>query len=725
MTAKTPIVIGSSVPDAVATPPGEVSPNEFLNRDTSWLEFNRRVLHEALDTRTPLLERVRFLGIFSSNLDEYFMKRVGGLKRQIARGWTQQSPDGLTPAQTLVAIRGMVVPLLQQQANCFMNEIRPALSAAGIHLLNWAELTDDERRNGARFFGASVFPVLTPLAVDPGNPFPFISNLSTSLGVVLHHPDRNENLFARVKVPEGMPGWIQVNDPVHAGQPPLFRMVSLTELIRANLQDLFPDMAIVDTMAFRITRNADLERDEEDADDLLELIEDELRRRRFANAVRLEHGREPNAWIMEFLTRELSLQPDDVYEMPAELDYPDLKQIADLNVGNPVLRYEPWTPIAPPALADDDVDIFSVIRNGDVLVHMPYESFNASVERFVRQAADDPKVLAIKMSLYRTGEQSPFIPLLIRAAEQRKQVACLVELKARFDEERNIKVATALESAGVHVVYGVVGLKTHAKTTLVVRQDPDGIRCYCHIGTGNYHSGTARLYTDLGLLTCDPAITHDVVELFHYLTGRSLKRDYTKLLVAPVTMQPRFLEMIEREAEHARQGKPAHIVAKMNSLEERKIIRALYRASQAGVKIDLIVRGFCTLRPGVAGMSDNIRVMSVIGRFLEHSRVFYFRNAQDDPTAGEFYIGSADWMYRNLQARVEAIVPIEKPGMRQRLWDLLQILLNDSRQAWDLAPDGSYTQRQVTDPAKDVGTHQILINMTRAAKLAADRAAAG
>ncbi|QOV91384.1 polyphosphate kinase 1 [Humisphaera borealis] len=724
MTSK-PTVIGSSVPDAVASPPGEVSPEEFLNRDTSWLEFNRRVLHEALDSRTPLLERVRFLGIFSSNLDEYFMKRVGGLKRQMLRGWNQQSPDGMTPAQTLAAIRNMVVPLLKQQGDCFTGEIRPLLAAQGIHLLTWADLNEEERANGAKYFSANVFPVLTPLAVDPGNPFPFISNLSTSLGVVLHHPDRNDNLFARVKVPEGMPGWVQVNTVTPAGQAPVYRMISLTELIRANMQDLFPDMAIVDTMGFRITRNADLERDEEDADDLMELIEDELRRRRFANAVRVEHGKEPNAWIMEFLTRELGLSPEDVYEMPAELDYPDLKQIADLNVGNPSLKYEPWTPIAPPALADDETDIFSVIRSGDVMVHMPYESFNASVERFVRQAVDDPKVLAIKMSLYRTGDGSPFIPLLIRAAEQRKQVACLVELKARFDEERNIQVAGALEKAGVHVVYGVVGLKTHAKTTLVVRQDPDGIRSYCHIGTGNYHAGTARLYTDLGLLTCDPEITHDVVELFHYLTGRSLKRDYRKLLVAPVTMQPRFLEMIDREAEHARQGRPAHIVAKMNSLEERKVVRALYRASKAGVKIDLIVRGFCTLRPGVKGLSENIRVSSVIGRFLEHSRIFYFRNGQEDAVHGEFYIGSADWMYRNLLARVEAIVPIEKQPLKQRLWDILQVLLNDNRQGWDLLQDGTYVQRNVTDPTKDIGSHQIFMNLTRAAKAAADRAAAG
>jgi polyphosphate kinase len=508
-----------------------------------------------------------------------------------------------------------------------------------------------------------------------------------------------------------MPPWVQVSEgPAPGATQATYRFVSLMELIRYNLQDLFPDMAIVDVMVFRVTRNADIERDEEEAEDLLELIEEELRRRRFAHVVRLEYGPGVNGWMLDFLTRELELTPDDVYEIQAEIDYTDLKPIADLNM--PALRFDAWTPLAPPALADEDADIFSVIRSGDVMVHMPYESFAYSVERFVRAAVADPNVLAIKMSLYRTGEDSPFIPLLIRAAEARKQVVCLVELKARFDEERNIQVASLLEKSGVHVVYGIVGLKTHAKTTLVVRQDPDGIRCYSHIGTGNYHAVTARLYTDLGILTCDEHLNHDIVELFHYLTGRSLKRDYHKLLVAPVNMRDRFLQMIDREAEHARAGRPAYIVAKMNSLEERKVIRALYRASQAGVKIDLIIRGFCTLRPGVAGMSENIRVMSVIGRFLEHSRVFYFRNAAEQPADGEFYIGSADWMYRNLQARVEVITPIEKQPLRQRLWDLLQLLRDDQRQTWDLRPDGSYVQR-TPEPGREVGVHQLLMNLAR------------
>ncbi len=458
---KTPV----PAPVAPAATESVADQHEFLSRDLTWLEFNRRVLHEALDDRTPLLERVRFLGIVTSNLDEYFMKRVGGLKRQIAAGVVSQSLDGMTPAQTLDAIRRTVLPMLTQQADCFTKEVRPALAENGVHLLDWDELTDAERKSCTLYFRANVFPVLTPLAVDPGIPFPFISNLSTSLGVILHHPDRHENLFARVKVPEVLPKWI----PVTGGPPGGQRFVSLLTLIRDNLGDLFPDMAVVDVMVFRVTRNADLERDEEEAEDLLEMMEEEVRQRRFARVIRLEHGSHSNQWMLEFLMRELELTPGDLYEMSAELDYDDLRPIADLNL--PRLRYEPWSPMVPAAFADEDADVFNVIRNSDILVHLPYESFAASVERFVEAATADPRVLAIKMTLYRTGDASPFISTLIRAAEAGKQVVCLVELKARFDEARNIHLAAALEKAGVHVVYGIVGLKTHTKTTLVVRQD--------------------------------------------------------------------------------------------------------------------------------------------------------------------------------------------------------------------------------------------------------------
>ena len=683
----------------------EVSPREFLNRELSWLEFNRRVLHEAIDTQTPLLERVRFLGIFTNNLDEFFMKRVAGLKRQ-APSATSATPDGMTASEVLATLRKCVLDMLKEQAQCYQKVIRPELAANGIHLLQWNELTDIERDAAQRYFRRNVFPILTPLAVDPGHPFPFISNLSESLGVILKHPDREEPLFARVKVPERMPRWVQLSDPVGG----VYRFVSLYDMVRNNLADLFPSMTLGDVMLFRVTRNAEIEMDEEEAEDLREMIEEELKQRKFANVVRVELAPNPNQWMLHFLMEELEITESDVYELDGELEYQDLRPVAELNI--PKLRYETWTPSIPAALMDDESDIFTVIRNNDLLLHHPYESFAGSVERFVRAAAVDPKVLAIKMTLYRTGDDSPFIHTLIRAAEAGKQVVCIVELKARFDEERNIQLAHSLEKAGVHVVYGMIGLKTHTKTTLIVRDDPDGIRCYAHIGTGNYHTQTAKLYTDLGLLTCDPEINADLVELFHYLTGRSLQRDYRKLLVAPVNMRERFHDMIQREIDHARAGRSARIIAKMNQLEERKTIRLLYEASQAGVQIDLIVRGFCCLRPGVKGMSENIRVISVVGRFLEHSRIFYFQNGAVEPATGEFYIGSADWMYRNMRARVEVITPILTKGHRERLWEVLQIMLADYRQAWDMQSDGSYIQRHPCGP-DDTGTQQTLMALTR------------
>jgi polyphosphate kinase len=696
-----------SVPGAASTPVVDLDdPKLYLNREFSWLEFNRRVLHEAIDDRTPLLERVNFLAIFTSNLDEFFMKRVGGLKRQLASGVTQTSLDGQTPAQQLALIRKHVLPMLRQQAECFHDVIRPALAAQGVHLLEWNELTLAEQQKASRYFRDNLFPVLTPLAVDPGHPFPFISNLSQSLGIVLRHPGREEKLFARVKVPQGLPRWVDLCEDKKAG---ISRYVRLEDIITHNLDELFPEMEVAGVMPFRITRNADIERDEEDAEDLLEMVEAELRARRFAKVVRLEHGPNPDPWVIQFLMEELQITESDVYELPGELDYTDLRVLMDLPL--PKLKAEPWTPTVPVPLMDSESDIFSTIRAGDLLVHHPYESFNASVERFVMSAASDPRVMAIKMTLYRTGDDSPFIKPLIRAAEAGKQVVCLVEVKARFDEQRNIQVAQRLEKAGVHVVYGIVGLKTHCKTVLVVRREPEGMRCYVHIGTGNYHSGNARLYTDLGLLTARPEFTDDVVELFHYLTGRSLKREYRKLLVAPVNMKKRFLEMIEQEVENHRAGKPAGIIAKMNALEDQKIIKALYRASQAGVRVQLIVRGFCCLKPGVPGVSENISVMCVIGRFLEHSRIFYFRSGAGDVVDGQFFIGSADWMYRNLMTRVECVTPIEDRPLRERLWQVLSVMLSDQRQGWDMHSDGTYTQRKPTEPATQVGTHKALMQL--------------
>ena len=714
----------------------------FLNRELSWLEFNRRVLHEALDDRTPLLERVAFLAIFNSNLDEYFQKRVGGLKRQVAARVSMRSPDGLTASEQITVIREAVIPMLRLQADCFEQVIKPGLTRNGIHLLKWDQLDDEQRGRASDFFRRNLFPVLTPLAVDPGHPFPFISNLSTSMGVLLSDPNDEDAppkdfaadngeyndsasryCFARVKVPAVLPGWVRLDDDHVKEEDQGHLFVNLEQIIRHNLDELFKGMTIIDAQPFRVTRNADVERDEEDAEDLLELIEQELRDRRFAKAVRLEVSDDPSRPMNRLLAEQLGLREQEIYQMPGELEYTDLWAIHSLN--KPELKCEPWRPVVPPRLADTEADIFSIIRAGDVLVHHPYESFGASVERFIHAASTDPKVIAIKLTLYRTSGDSPFIPDIIRAAESGKQVVCLVELKARFDEERNVQLAQRLEKAGVHVVYGVVGLKTHTKTSLVVRHEADGMRCYAHIGTGNYHSKTASLYTDLSLFTADPLITGDLVELFHYLTGMSQERDFKKLLIAPTNLRARLVGMIEREIEHckawhARGADPDDpsrptIIAKMNSMEDRAIIRKLYDASQAGVRIKLIVRGFCTLRPGVPGLSDNITVQSVIGRFLEHSRIFYFHNDAAGEGSAEYYIGSADWMYRNLDNRVECITPITEPALQARLKQTLDILLADRRQAWDMQAEGIYVQRQPDpdDPDSAIGTHQRLMTLAR------------
>jgi len=703
--------------------------DRFLNRELSWLQFNRRVLQEALDERTPLLERLAFLAIFSSNLDEFYQKRIGGLKEQISAGVAVRTPDGMTAAEQLTAIRAMIHDMLRMQADCYNLSVRPALASAGVELLSWDQLDPQEVRFCADYFDSTLFSVLTPLSVDPGHPFPFISNLSMSLGLILRYPESDpagflfdvepsrELQFARVKVPRMLERWVRVNGNSTAGP---YRFIHIRDIIRNHLHRLFEGMKIEQVMPFRITRNAAVERDEEDAEDLLELIEQELRDRRLARVIRLEVPGDADERMVKFLLDELKLEEHDAYRMPAELDYTDLWAVHSVNL--PQLKYPLWTPMIPPRFADDEVDIFSVIRAGDVLVHHPYESFAVSVERFIQAAVADPKVLTIKLTIYRTSDASRFIPQLIRAAEAGKQVVCLVELKARFDEERNIQVAQHLEKAGVHVVYGMVGLKTHTKTIAVTRHEPDGMRVYAHIGTGNYNSRTANLYTDLGLFTCDPVITTELVELFHYLTGRSLKRDFKNLLVAPINMRKRFVEMIDREIAHAEQWREGgsdvndphrpRIVAKMNSLEDKSICRKLYEAGQAGVKIDLIVRGFCCLKPGVPGLSENITVVSVIGRFLEHSRIFHFFN-NGQP---EYYIGSADWMYRNLNNRVECITPIRDGALQHRLSQIIELMLKDQRQGWDMLSDGSYRQRKAGDNAEsaaNAGTHQTLMELTR------------
>jgi len=698
------------------TPPNEITPSgpddpaRFLNRDIQWLEFNRRVLAQAYDPRNPLLERVRFLAIFGSNLDEFFMKRVGGLRRQIDAGVGSPPWEPLTPAEQMILIREKVLEQTALATRVFRDELVPELRKEAIELLDWSALSSTERAEVEAWYRRNIFPILTPLAVDPGHRFPFISNMSVSLGVLLRRPGESEALFARVKVPET------------GGRLYRFgatkRFISLQQIIAHNLDDLFPGMEIVEVLPFRVTRNAETERDNEDAEDLLEQIQQQLRERRFARVVRLEVGARPNDRIMRFLEDELGLADDDLYETDGMLDWGTLNEIADIDI--PEQRWPKWTPVAPHGLEDENADIFSLVRQGDVLVHHPYESFDHSVERFIEQAAADPKVLAIKQALYRTSGDSPFIPSLIRAAESGKQVAVLVELRARFDEARNIVWARKLEDAGVHVAYGVVGYKTHTKVALVVRQEPGGIRSYAHIGTGNYNSKTARLYEDIGLFTCDAAITEDLVELFNYMTGRSRKTEYQKLLVAPVAMKRRFIELIEREASIAQRGGQGRVIVKMNQLEDRSVTDALYAASRAGVSIDLVVRGFCCIRPGVKGLSENIRVTSTIGRFLEHSRIFWFGNGQADPLDGDFYIGSADWMYRNLNTRVECAAPIQARAHRARLWEILRLHLTDRRQRWLMGTDGTYqlsdpaqiaTGGSISDPAF-VGTHQYLMRAT-------------
>lgn len=681
---------------------------EFCNREIAWLEFNKRVLNEALDVRNPLLERLRFLSIASSNLDEFIMKRVGGFKRQKAIGYTGLTSDGLTAAEQLKLIRKSVAQLVKEQSRIYSQVILPELKEKGVWVCGYQDLANEEKKYLQKYYRQNVFPILTPLSVDPGHPFPFISNLSTSLGVALKHPDRPERLFARVKVPRVLPQWISL--PAN-GKGFLYKFISLVDVIMENLHDLFPNMKVLSVMAFRLTRNAELERDEEDASDLLEMIEEEIRQRRFAEVVRLEHEPNPDPWMLKFLMEELDLEKDDVYEINDELDYTTLDALTTLVI--PGLRFEAWQPVVPKFFHDESQDVFSQIAKKDILLHHPYESFSHSVERFIRAASEDDKVLAIKMTLYRTGDQSPFVKAMIRAAEEGKQVVCLIELKARFDEERNIYWAQALENAGVHVVYGVVGLKTHSKVALVVRQEDKGIKCYAHFGTGNYNVQTSKFYTDLGLLTAKPELTGELVELFHYLTGRSLKTDYQHLLVAPHNMASRFLEMIEREIVHAKAGRPARIIAKFNNMEENQISAALYRASHFGVKIDLIVRGFCTLRPQLRGLSDNIRVISVIGRFLEHSRLFYFQNAQEDPERGEFFMGSADWMYRNMHARVECIVPILDAEAKKKCWNILHVILKDHRQAWDMSASGSYKQRRSDNPELQKGSQEVFMELAK------------
>ena len=677
-------------------------PEVWIDRDLSWLDFNWRVLAEALDERTPLLERAKFLAIFTSNLDEFFMKRATVLRA------------GATDAQRalLQQVRDKIQLQLNRQAECYRQIIVPGLADHGVFLRCWDDLTPAQRNEAGKYFDSELSPAMTPLVIDPVHPFPFLSNLSTSLVFRLRDVARDETMFARVKIPGVLKQWIYLESELEPGRKLL---IPLYEVIRGNLHKLYSGMEISDITLMRLTRDAEVELDDDPAADFRAAVKEQIRQRRYEPVVRLEFGPGANPAIKEMLRQRLELTPSDIYDMQEELDYTTLFELLALPI--PALRDREWTPMWPPFLDHRADAIFAAIQAGDVLVHHPYESFDATVEHFISSAADDPHTVSIKMTAYRIGDDTPFVKSLIRAAERGKQVACVMEIKARFDEERNLHWAAELERAGAHVTFGVSGLKTHGKTALVVRKEAGGLRCYVHIGTGNYHVKTARLYADVGLFTCDPRITQDAVNLFHYLTGHADRPNCTTLLVAPLTMRPRLLDLIHRETQNRRAGRPARIIAKMNQLEDPDIIEALCEASQAGVPIDLIIRGFCCLRPGVPGRTETIRVRSIIGRFLEHSRIFYFANGRQDPADGEYFIGSADWMFRNLSKRIEVVTPVFATAPKQRLWEILDICLRDQREAWVLEPDGRYEQLRAEEGASGPegrGTHQTLMDLTRA-----------
>jgi polyphosphate kinase len=676
-----------SVPegDLVAEPDTstDLPAGRFSNRELSWLAFNERVLALAEDPRQPLLERMKFLAIFASNLDEFYMVRIAGLKRRADMGLQVSSPDGLTPREVLASLSDRTASLVDRHARCFLDTVGPELEAAGVHIRRWDALDNEEKQRLAQYFRSKIFPVLTPLAVDPAHPFPYISGLSLNLAVLVRDADGGPDRFARVKVPNNVQRFVVVSQSATE-----LEYLPLEDLIAAHLDMLFPGMTVVEHHLFRVTRNADFEVEEDRDEDLLQALERELVRRRFGPAVRLEVEQDIDDEIVQLLVSEIDIDMEDVQRIPGLLDLSALWQLYDID--RPALKERPFVPATNPRFAEGETpkSVFSTMRDGDVLVHHPYESFATSVQRFIEQAAADPNVLAIKQTLYRTSGDSPIVDALIDAAQAGKQVVALVEIKARFDEQANIKWARALERAGCHVVYGVVGLKTHCKTALVVRQEGSTIRRYAHIGTGNYNPKTARIYEDLGLFTADEAICADVTDLFNVLTGYSRQTDYRSLLVAPYGVRVGLIERIEREVEHARAGRPAHIQFKTNHLVDEQVIDALYRASIAGVRIDLLVRTFCTIRSGVKGLSENISTRSILGRFLEHSRVYYFGN----DGRPEYWIGSADLMHRNLDRRVEVLCQVADPGCSEQLREQLDLAFAPETTAWELGPDGGWTR---------------------------------
>jgi polyphosphate kinase len=703
--------MSSATPQATAAGPSslladrpKLEPGLYINRELSWLAFNHRVLAQALDEYTPLLEQAKFSAIFSNNLDEFFMVRVASLKSQLEAGITSRSDDGLTPLEQLEAIQQRLRPLLDLQQQHYRHSLKSHLSEYGVYLFDYLRLNKRQKAWADDYFRSSIFPVLTPLAVDPAHPFPFMSNLSLNVAALIRDPDTGQQQFARVKVPQKiLPRFVPIPRDLCDRHPePVFVAVPLEQLVAFNLALLFPGMVIEGHYFFRVTRDADLELRDLEADDLMEALQEGLRKRRMGGeVVRLEVADEMPDEVVQLLMEGLEVEPEDLYRINGPLGLDDLMSLLSIPLSQ--LKDPPWKGRTVPALAraqksrledgsikeEEFESIFRVLRRGDVLLQHPYDLFATSVEEFLGQAADDPAVLAIKMTLYRTSKDSPVVAALIRAAENGKQVMALVELKARFDEDNNIQWARQLERSGVHVVYGVIGLKTHTKVALVVRREKERLRSYMHVGTGNYNSRTSSLYTDLGLLTANEDFGMDLVELFNYLTGFSKQQSFRKLLVAPVTLRKGMENLIRREIDHARAGRGGHIRAKMNALVDPAIIALLYEASQAGVQIQLVIRGMCSLRPGLPGVSESISVYSVIGRFLEHSRLFWFANGGDP----EHFIGSADWMPRNLDRRVEAVAPVEDPALKRQLDGLMQLYLNDTS-AWLMQSDGQFIQRQ-------------------------------
>lgn len=661
----------------------------LFNRELSWLEFNRRVLDEALDSSAPLLERLKFLSIFSTNLDEFFMIRVAGLKEQIEEDVNELSPDGMTATEQLRQLRARLLPMLEQQMNCLNNEILPQLEELGVKICEYETLTKEQKKRIDAYFLKNIFPVLTPQAVDSSHPFPYVSNLSLNLGLFVEPTKQaksdglkhlfKQSRFARIKLPPSIPRLVPIDEKGTSYVP-------LGQIISANVRHLFPNMKPEKSYLFRVTRDADMELREDEAGDLLRTMERELHRRRFGFAVRLEVSPAMPSEMVEYLTESIGLTPDEVYQIKGFMNIPDLMSLYDLDL--PEHKDKPILYNVPTAYHNRQKKIFDVLKRRDILLHHPYTAYT-TVTDFIKAAAIDEDVQAIKICLYRTGKDSPIVKALVRASEEGKQVAALVELKARFDEENNIEWARQLENEGVHVIYGVQGLKTHSKVTLVVRREGEILRRYVHIGTGNYNPGTSKIYTDLGLLTSDAEIGADATDLFNFLTGYSHQTKFRKMHVAPIDLRESFIRLIKREAENKTKGKPAHIIAKINSLADEEIVYELYKASQAGVKIDLIVRGVCVLRPGVAGLSENIRVISIVGRFLEHSRIFYFLNAGHE----EIYMGSADWMRRNLDHRVEVVVPIGDKRIHRNIKEnILDVYLKDTVNARILKPDGTYEE---------------------------------